>query len=215
LQVDFRSRSKSMHALGQVGFQDEFETKKRRTKKRKSIEIIPNPNHDRIFCAASIRADKEQESNAKQAGQSFPLISLHPGIPYLRRGEPALVPRIRTPDSCGPHRYPPTLLAGVHVSRSGDGIVAGRRGVRRRPPLRRRRAGRNQAAPLVHSRRRAPPETDRPAHNPKPGGLVAPRTLVLLPRLKASSCRCVAVPADAEAPTKSLIWKRKTLRLAL
>jgi len=30
----------------------------------KSIEIIPNPNHDRIFCAASIRADKEQESSS-------------------------------------------------------------------------------------------------------------------------------------------------------
>ena len=58
----------------------------------------------------------------------------------------------------------------------GDGIVAGVR----RGPLRRRRAGRNQAAPLVYSRA-------LPPHNPNPGRLVAHRTLVLLLTAEAES----------------------------
>jgi hypothetical protein len=128
LQVDFRSRSKSMHALGQVGFQDKFETKKRRTKRRWTGSIIPNPNRDRIFCAASIRADKEQESSSwtkqsiKQVSLSRLSRCMHPGMRYLRPTWRAGTGPSYTESgfSWAPSvlsSSAATLLAGVHVSR--------------------------------------------------------------------------------------------------
>jgi len=74
--------------------------------------------------------------------------------------------------------------------------------IRRGLPLRRRRAGRNQGAPLVHSRARPPPETetDRPAHNPKPR------------QASCASYSCAAAESELPARTYSRARMRRRFR---